>query len=59
MQETVQAICPYCSQSVEVDVDPDTQGRLVQDCEVCCHPWEVYIERDPDGTPYVTLMRAQ
>jgi hypothetical protein len=31
--------CPYCGEDVEVFVEPDVRGSLVQDCEVCCNPW--------------------
>ena len=31
--------CPYCGEEVEVHLEPDVMGTLVQDCEVCCNPW--------------------
>ena len=31
--------CPYCGEEVEVHLEPDLEGSLVQDCEVCCNPW--------------------
>lgn len=51
--------CPYCFESVELDVDPDTEGELVQDCEVCCNPWTVRVTHDEDGHPIVDVERAQ
>ena len=33
--------CPYCAEQVEIYVEPDLRGSLVQDCEVCCNPWTV------------------
>ena len=53
--EFVSVTCPYCLQDVELDLDPETVGDFVQDCEVCCRPWAVHVERDGDGTPTVTL----
>jgi hypothetical protein len=35
--------CPYCGEQVEIYVEPDTRGTLVQDCEVCCNPWRVHV----------------
>ena len=42
----------------ELDLDPDTRGSFVQDCEVCCHPWQVNVQWD-DGVPSVMVDRAQ
>jgi len=35
--------CPYCGEEVEIYLEPDVRGTLVQDCEVCCHPWRVSV----------------
>lgn len=51
--------CPYCFESVELYVDPESEGTLVQDCDVCCHPWLVHVERHDDGSSTVWLDRAQ
>jgi hypothetical protein len=40
--------CPYCGEEVEIYLEPDVRGTLVQDCEVCCNPWLVRITRDGD-----------
>jgi hypothetical protein len=32
---------------------------MVQDCEVCCNPWQVTITRDRYGDPEVRVERAQ
>jgi hypothetical protein len=47
----VASSCPYCGEEVEVDVDESGGGRqsYVQDCPVCCQPWQVSVERDRDG----------
>jgi len=36
--------CPYCGESVEIVLDPGsgTRQEYVEDCEVCCRPWQVY-----------------
>jgi hypothetical protein len=51
--------CPYCGESVELSIDPDTSGSMVQDCEVCCSPWHVNVRRGPSGRPTVTVERIQ
>ena len=35
--------CPYCGETVEVYLEPDTSGSFVQDCEVCCNPWRIRV----------------
>ena len=58
MDDTVTVRCPYCREHVELYVDPDTQGQLVEDCAVCCRPWLVTIERG-GGRLRVQVTRAQ
>lgn len=52
--ELVEVVCPYCGEAVEILLDPETRGEVVQDCEVCCRPWHLRVERDADGRPSVT-----
>jgi len=35
--------CPYCGEPNEIFVDPSggRVQRYVEDCQVCCQPWEV------------------
>ncbi len=37
--------CPCCGESLEILIDAETLGSLVQDCEVCCNPWLLTIRR--------------
>jgi hypothetical protein len=48
VEDLVRVRCPYCREWVELYVDPDTCGVLVEDCAVCCRPWAVTVERDGD-----------
>jgi len=50
-------VCPYCGEQVEIYLEPDVQGTLVMDCEVCCQPWNVHVTRD-DIYRYVDVMRG-
>jgi transposase-like protein len=49
--------CPYCGEEVELDVDDSGGSRqsFVQDCPVCCQPWQVEVTRDRDGDWQATL----
>ena len=59
MGDEVDVTCPWCFESVSLWVDRDTRGHLVQDCEVCCRPWEVHIEWDDDADqPWVSVERS-
>lgn len=44
--DTVNVRCPYCREKVSLYVDPDTDGTFVEDCEVCCRPWQVTVSRE-------------
>ena len=59
MDDTVQVQCPYCFQFVELFIDPGMRGEMVQDCDVCCRPWRVIVQRRRDGSPAVVVDRAQ
>jgi Cysteine-rich CPXCG len=49
--------CPYCGEEMEIYVEPDVTGGLVQDCEVCCNPWLVRVTR-AGGERSVEVSRA-
>lgn len=49
--------CPYCGEDVEIYLEPDVSGRLVQDCEICCNPWLLRVSRE-EGERMVQVSRA-
>jgi hypothetical protein len=53
-------LCPYCGESVQVALDPGsgTVQEYVEDCEVCCRPWNVHVAYGPDGTADVWVEAA-
>ncbi len=59
MLEPVEVACPYCGEIVEITLEPGEEGSFVQDCEVCCNPWQVTARRDRDGDLDVRVERAQ
>ncbi len=44
--------CPYCGESVEITLDPGSGGQqeYIEDCAVCCRPWNVSVTYQADGT---------
>ena len=50
--------CPYCFEFVDLELEADVLGSMVQDCDVCCRPWAVHVERDEEGSPSVMVDRA-
>ena len=45
--ETV-VLCPYCGEENTILVDESAGGaqQYVEDCQVCCRPWQVTIAAD-------------
>ena len=35
--------CPWCGESTEIMIEADVNDVFVQDCEVCCRPWEIRV----------------
>lgn len=44
-------MCPYCGEMVDIALDPGSGPRqeYVEDCQVCCRPWQVRVTYGPDG----------
>lgn len=49
MQEYFSLVCPYCGTEISVYLETDIQGKLVQDCEVCCNPIMLHVWSDREG----------
>ncbi|HEX5726905.1 MAG TPA: CPXCG motif-containing cysteine-rich protein [Longimicrobiaceae bacterium] len=47
--------CPYCGEPVEIVLDPGSGAhqQYVEDCQVCCRPWQVTVTYDEDGAAEV------
>jgi len=57
MADEFAVTCPYCGEQVEIYLEPDVHGTLIQDCEVCCNPWRVRVS-GPEDDRTVTVERA-
>jgi hypothetical protein len=55
-ESSADVVCPYCGESVEISVDPSGGSfqQYVEDCEVCCNPWQVSV-RFVDGAARVDV----
>jgi hypothetical protein len=49
--------CPYCGEMIEIGLDPGggASQEYVEDCQVCCRPWRVFVAYGPEGGADVTL----
>mgnify|MGYP000885807024 FL=1 len=57
LEDEVRVECPWCFEAQLLVVDPETSGAVVQDCDVCCRPWEMQVRRGDDGSLEVTVER--
>ncbi len=55
--DAVLVACPWCGESVELYVDPQTEGTMIEDCEICCRPWRVDVSVE-DGELAVDVQRG-
>ncbi|HYJ80800.1 MAG TPA: CPXCG motif-containing cysteine-rich protein [Longimicrobiaceae bacterium] len=53
-------LCPWCGAAVEIALDPGSGPRqeYVEDCQVCCRPWEVSVSYGADGSAEVRVEAA-
>ena len=51
MAESIPVMCPYCGEMSDLTFEDEGWSRqsYVQDCPVCCQPWQVDLVRDADG----------
>jgi hypothetical protein len=49
--------CPYCGEANEVALDPGSGSdqEYVEDCQVCCRPWLMYVKYARDGSAIVEV----
>ena len=47
--------CPYCGETVEITLDPGSGAsqEYIEDCAVCCRPWNVSVTYHDDGSASV------
>ena len=49
--------CPHCGEENEIGLDPGSGAsqQYVEDCQVCCRPWRVYVTYGKDGAADVSV----
>ena len=57
LDDTFVVTCPYCGEQIEIYIESDLRGTLIQDCEVCCNPWRVRVTGSGDERE-VSVTRA-
>jgi hypothetical protein len=56
VDDPVEVTCPWCGEPSTIAVDAgDGDEEFVQDCPVCCRPWQVRVRYRPDGSADVAL----
>jgi hypothetical protein len=59
-QSSAEVTCPHCGEVIEIILDPGggDEQEYVEDCEVCCRPWQVFVTWDSEGNPEVRVETA-
>ena len=49
--------CPHCGEANEIAIDPGSGNdqEYVEDCQVCCRPWLMYVRYTSDGSVEVEV----
>jgi len=57
LQTEAEVVCPYCGEAaiLELDAGSGAAQEYVEDCPVCCRPWQVHVHYDATGAADVTL----
>jgi hypothetical protein len=56
--ETHEAVCPYCWETIELEVDLSAGGQTyTEDCAVCCQPLLVRLTIPEDGGYAIDVTR--
>ncbi|HWA15067.1 MAG TPA: CPXCG motif-containing cysteine-rich protein [Gemmatimonadales bacterium] len=44
-------VCPHCGETCTIALDPGSgsEQEYVEDCQVCCQPWQVHVSYDESG----------
>lgn len=60
VDDTYEVLCPYCAGENElvVDLAGGSRQSYVEDCQVCCRPWQVVVGIDEVGHVRIELEGA-
>lgn len=48
VETSAEVVCPNCSETTAITIDPGggSTQQYIEDCEVCCNPWQVTVHFD-------------
>jgi len=57
LETDVDVTCPYCGETVSISLDPGGghSQEYVEDCQVCCRPWQVHVHYGTGRSVEVTV----
>ena len=60
MNDEASYVCDACGEEIVISLDLSggSRQKYVEDCPVCCRPWEVEVVRDRDGDWSAVLRTA-
>jgi hypothetical protein len=58
--ESIPLICPYCGEPTDLEIDESGGSRqsYIEDCPVCCRPWQVEVTLDMEHGWNATLQKS-
>ena len=58
--ETRSVQCPYCGETIEVDIEPlEEPQTFIEDCGVCCHPVQYAVTMNGDDEIELIATRSE
>jgi Cysteine-rich CPXCG len=58
--ETCSVQCPYCGETIEVDVEPLEEAQsFIEDCTVCCRPIQYEVTTNADDEIEALATRSE
>ena len=58
--EAHSAQCPYCGETVELDIEPLEEAQtFIEDCSVCCRPIQYEVAMNADDEIEIIATRSE
>ena len=58
--ETRSVQCPYCGETVELDIEPLEEAQtFIEDCSVCCRPIQYEVAMNADDEIEIIATRSE
>jgi hypothetical protein len=58
--ETHEVQCPYCGETIELDIEPLEEAQsLIEDCSVCCRPIQYEVVTNADDEIEIIATRSE